>query len=234
MLAAPARNGEKTPAPRARAGRGGWASRWRDRERATGLFGAAAALLLLSLLWPYWTIHLYAPQYPQGLAVSVYLTHAGGDVAEVDELNHYIGMAPLAEAAPVERAAGVFAAAVAALALLVVRFSGRRVPLVLAAPTILFPLIFTADLSYWLARYGHSLSPAAPIHMDAFTPVLLGQGMIAQFRTAAALGPGFYLAAAAAVLAIWATVLRLRTCRACVLRDRCSIVCLAPRASSAR
>src|SRR5574340_350610 len=116
-----------------------WAVRWRERERATGLFGAAAVLLLLSLVLPYWTIHLYAPQYPQGLVVSVYLTHAGGDVAEVDALNHYIGMARLAEAAPVERWLSVFAITLIALALLIVRYSGRRVPLLLAAPAVLFP-----------------------------------------------------------------------------------------------
>lgn len=205
----------------------GWIGRWRERERATGLFAAAAALLLLSLLWPYWTIHLYAPQYPQGLAVQVYLTRAGGDVAEVDELNHYIGMAPLAEAAPMERALAVYLVAVAALALLAVRFSGRRVPFVLAAPAILLPLIFSADLYYWLARYGHSLSRAAPIHMDPFTPTLLGSGVIAQFRTAAGLDLGFYLAAAAAALALWGAVLRRSTCRSCVLAERCSLVCLA-------
>ena len=58
------------------------------------------ALLLVAYRFPWWSIRLYAPQYPKGLAVEVLLSGARGDVRELDTLNHYIGMASLTTAAP--------------------------------------------------------------------------------------------------------------------------------------
>src|SRR5210317_981713 len=82
------------------------------------LFVAAALLLLVSIFLPYWKMTLLAPQYPGGLHVTAYVNELTGDVAEIDGLNHYIGMRPLNEAAKLERSVSVFA--IGALALLVV------------------------------------------------------------------------------------------------------------------
>ncbi|MES4787742.1 MAG: hypothetical protein C4294_20195, partial [Nitrospiraceae bacterium] len=57
----------------------------------------AAGLLLYSMTLPWWRIVLHAPQYPKGLQIVVYLTWLEGDVAEIDTLNHYIGMKPIDE-----------------------------------------------------------------------------------------------------------------------------------------
>ena len=67
------------------------------------LFVAAAALIVASIFFPYWRMRLNAPQYPQGLFLTVYIDHLEGDISEIDGLNHYIGMASLAEAAHIER-----------------------------------------------------------------------------------------------------------------------------------
>ena len=69
----------------------------------------ARVLLLASLFVPYWQMTLKAPQYPQGLHVRAYLDRLEGDVAEIDSLNHYIGMRPLGEAAQFERETAVAA-----------------------------------------------------------------------------------------------------------------------------
>ena len=66
---------------------------------STVLFIAAAALIVASMFFPYWRMHLNAPQYPQGLYWTVYLDHMEGDIREIDGLNHYIGMAKLHDAA---------------------------------------------------------------------------------------------------------------------------------------
>ncbi len=65
----------------------------------TLIFAAAAILLVVSIPRPWWRLKLNAPQYPQGLFVTAYVNKMAGDVAEIDGLNHYIGMRPLAEAA---------------------------------------------------------------------------------------------------------------------------------------
>lgn len=163
----------------------------------------AAVLLAASLVLPYWQLTLYAPQYPGGLRVFVYLTHVAGDAQEVTTLNHYIGMKPLEEAAPVERAVAVPVVLVfGALAVLsgLLHSPWRWL---LRLPLVLFPLGFFADLAAWLWYYGHSMDPAAPIRLEPFMPAILGRGVIAQFRTAASSHVGFYLALAASLVALY-------------------------------
>jgi hypothetical protein len=165
----------------------------------------AAVLLVVSLFFPYWQMTLYAPQYAGGLRVSVYLTHVTGDTHEINLLNRYIGMKSLDEAARLERAVAVptvllFAAALVLSARL------RRFRMILRLPAITFPIAVPLDIAYWLWLFGHSMDPRAAIRLEPFMPVILGRGEIAQFATWTMLGPGFFLALAAAVLAVYELV----------------------------
>lgn len=176
------------------------------------LFALAALALLVSLALPYWHVTLVAPQYPGGLRVAIYLGPQGlaGDVAEVDGLNHYIGMKKLEEAATLERAIapyGVVALAAAAALAAAVR---RRWTALLALPIVLFPAIFLADLAYWLWYFGHHLDPTAALSsaIKPFTPPVLGTGRIGQFAAIARFGAGLYLAFAAALASAAALALR--------------------------
>ena len=63
----------------------------------------AALVLGASVMFEFWSLTLHARQYPDGLQVTVFTHQVTGDVSEVDGLNHYIGMMPLAEAAKLER-----------------------------------------------------------------------------------------------------------------------------------
>ncbi len=163
----------------------------------------AAGLLVLSLAFPYWQLTLYAPQYPGGLRALVYLTHVAGDAPEISNLNHYIGMKALDEAAPLERALAVpLVLLFGALAVLSGTLGGPWRWL-LRLPLVLFPLGFFLDLSAWLWYYGHSMDPSAPIRLDPFMPVVLGRGVIAQFRTVATFHVGFYLSVLASVVALY-------------------------------
>lgn len=172
---------------------------WREARLAL----VAAVLLVGSLALPYWQLTLYAPQYPGGLRALVYLTHVSGDAQEISNLNHYIGMKPLEEAAPLERALAV--PVVLLFAALAVLSSRQRGPWrwLLRLPLVLFPLGFFADLAAWLWFYGHSMDPAAPIRLEPFMPAVLGRGVIAQFKTVATLHVGFYLAVVASAVALW-------------------------------
>jgi hypothetical protein len=164
----------------------------------------ARIALLASLFMPYWRMTLKAPQYPKGLHVQAYLDRLVGDVAEIDSLNHYIGMRPLGEAAQFERTMAV--AATVALILLVegAMLIHNRWAALLALPAILFPVFFLADLYYWMNRFGHELNPHAPLStsIKPFTPPILGTGKVGQFSTVASAGPGLILAAVAALLVI--------------------------------
>jgi hypothetical protein len=161
-------------------------------------------LLMLSFYLPYWNLHLKAPQYPEGLNVTIYMDHVAGDVSEVNLLNHYIGMPHLDAAAQFERRFAWYGLLAVALGAMLVIPAGRKASKLFYLPPTLFLLGFASDLFYWLYRAGHRLSPDAPVHVKPFTPILLGSGQIGQFHTSAWFGSGFWLAVAATVLLFYA------------------------------
>jgi nitrous oxidase accessory protein len=178
--------------------------------RVACLIGAAA--LLISPGLPYWTMKLAAPQYPRGLALAIYPHKVAGDVAEIDGLNHYIGMRKIDGAATRERSLGVPAILVLAACLAAAAFSRSRWAVLLLIPVVLFPPLFLADLYWWLRDSGLNLDPRAALSssIKPFVPRVLGMGKIAQFRTEASLGLGYYLSLYAAASALWLGCRRLR------------------------
>ena len=168
----------------------------------TALFLLAALLLLVSIFLPYWEMTLFAPQYPKGLTVQAFLNDIQGDVGEIDGLNHYIGMRPLAEAASFEKSISIIGVVVLALLVLAAVFVHSRWAALLALPALLFPAIFLLDLQYWLANFGTNLDPTAALSSSVkpFVPKVLGVGMIAQFKTEAGPAAGLWLAIAASLL----------------------------------
>lgn len=197
----------QTAAPtRSAAARG--ATRYGLQERVhqfrLPLLIASGVLLVLSLLVPYWTITLHAPQYPGGLTVDVYAYKMTGDVFEVDGLNHYIGMMKLEDAAKIERAIARFAIPVVALLAVASHWVRGRLRWLPVLPTLLYPVVFVADLFAWLYYAGHSLDPNAALSssIHEFTPRLLGRGTIGQFSTQASFTLGFYLALLAALIVL--------------------------------
>ena len=160
------------------------------------LLGAAAVLLLVSMFLPYWKMTLHAPQYPSGLSVEVFVNRMTGDVAEIDGLNHYIGMRPLAEAAQLERAVSMVAVAFLVLLVLAAVYVHSPWAALLALPAILWPFIFIADMYYWMRHFGLNLDPTAPLSssIKPFVPPILGSGMVGQFETVATFQIGLWLA----------------------------------------
>jgi copper chaperone NosL len=166
------------------------------------LLALAAFCLLVSIFVPYWRMTLLAPQYPGGLQVQVYVNRMTGDVREIDGLNHYIGMRPLGEAAQLERTLSIIAIAVVALLVVAAIFIHSRWAALLALPALLFPALFLGDLAFWLRNFGQNLDPRAPLSsaIKPFVPPVLGEGVVGQFRTVAAVDRGFYLAVLASCL----------------------------------
>ena len=168
----------------------------------TLLLGTAGFLLVVSIFLPYWRMVLNAPQYPGGLEVKSYINRIEGDVAEIDGLNHYIGMRPLAEAAQLEQSLSVAALTVIALLLVGAIFIHTKWAALASLPAVLFPAVFLGDMYYWLHNFGTNLDPKAPLSssIKPFVPPVLGRGYVGQFSTDAYPGPGLILAAVASVL----------------------------------
>jgi len=174
----------------------------------TILFAVAAGLLVVSILLPYWHLHLKAPQFPDGLDIHAYVNRLEGDVVELEGLNHYVGLDSFEDGAVFERSVAVAAiAGLAGLLAAAVAIHSRWV-VVFTAPAALFPIIFIVDLQWWLWHYGHNLDTAAPFAkaVGEFTPPIFGPAEIAQFDTMALPGLGLILAFVAAVATVYGLV----------------------------
>ncbi|MFH0945251.1 MAG: cytochrome C [Planctomycetota bacterium] len=170
----------------------------------TLLMGLAGLLLLISVVMPYWHMTLHAPQYPKGLTVDAYVDRLEGDVREIDGLNHYIGMRPLGEAAQLERELSIIAIATLALLLAATVFIHSKWAALAALPAVFYPVIFLGDLYFWMNNFGQNLDPTAALSnsIKPFTPPVLGEGYVGQFRTVAVPGSGLILAAIATLLVV--------------------------------
>ena len=156
--------------------------------------GTGRLLLLLSIVallaggaLPLWRISLVAPQYAEGLTLDMYAYQIvagnnGQDLAEINTLNHYIGMKPIAQADFLEMRVLPFAIGVFALLALRAAVIGRIVTVVdLAVLFLYFGMFSLGSFVYRLYTYGHHLDPQAPMKITPFMPVVVGSQQIANF-----------------------------------------------------
>jgi hypothetical protein len=167
----------------------------------SALLMLAALLIMISIFVPYWSMTMFAPQYPDGLTVDVYINQLAGDVREIDSLNHYLGMPPLDEGGRLERTISIYAVAAMGLLLLASVFIHNQWAGILAIPILAYPLVFLADLWWILYQYGHSIDPNSPLGgaIEPFTPPLFGRGTVGQFATTARPEIGLLLVVAAVI-----------------------------------
>jgi copper chaperone NosL len=173
-----------------------------------GLLVIAALLLLPVYLMPLWKLTMFAPQYPDGLRLSIYSYkleggNRGQDIKEINVLNHYIGMRDLAAVDFTEFKWIPFV--VGALGLLFLRCAliGNISALVdVFVLYIYFGLFSLWSFGYKLYSYGHTLAPTAAVKVAPFMPPLFGHKKLANFEVYSYPGVGSYaLAGAALVLA---------------------------------
>lgn len=202
-------------------------ARFGELRRALPL--VASALLVVALLVPMWRITLTAPQYPgQALLIELYAyPRIGGDFAEVQALNSYVGFyypdpvfvepnyavhdraidTPEWLLGPIVFVGLALTGAFVALAPTV-----GKLKLGLTAQLVGTAGVFAATfafIQYRLYQAGHSLDPDAPLRgVDAFTPPLLGGYEVANISGFAWFGPGGYLTVIALVLLVVAFLLR--------------------------
>lgn len=172
----------------------------------------AAFLVAGSLYFPLWQLHLEAPQYEEGLEMTIYAYkleggNDGQDLKEINMLNHYIGMKTISHADFTEMQVIPFMMGLFILLSLraaVFGYMGAVVDLFVLASY--FGVFSIGSFYYRLYTYGHNLDPTAPMNVEPFTPIMLGTQQIANFTQSSYPQAGVYLLCGFMVLmllAIW-------------------------------
>ncbi len=185
-----------------------------------GLLVVATLFLLPVYLTPLWRLTMFAPQYPDGLRLSIYSYrlvggNEGQDIKEINVLNHYIGMRDLAAADFNEFKWIPFV--VGALGLLFLRCAalGNLATIVdLLVLYIYFGLFSLWSFGYKLYQYGHNLAPTAAVKVPPFMPPLFGHKKLANFEVYSYPGIGSYALLVAILVVAGAVFLAWREARA--------------------
>jgi nitrous oxidase accessory protein len=177
----------------------------RASDRAAILTIVAVAILALVLAWmlPWWIMKARAPQYGQRiLVIDVGPRDVNGDVREIDNLGHYVGIPPMGGLAHLERTLAPLGLTGALLGILLAPWLRRRWMRLLAVlPALLMPIILLVDLKFWMTKAVNDRDPEAALTLtNRINPKLFGDYDVGQFKVATELGGGFYLAAIAGLL----------------------------------
>ncbi len=154
------------------------------KKTSQALLLLAAIMLVGSLFVPIWRIELEAPQYPEGLALLIYANKLGGDVAIINGLNHYIGMATLHTENFIEFTLLTYIISAFALFAVIAAFIGKKVWVnVLFISFLIFGIISMVDFYRWNYNYGHNLNPDAAIKVPgmSYQPPLIGYKQLLNF-----------------------------------------------------
>jgi hypothetical protein len=159
--------------------------------RSRLLLLAAAVVIAASFFFPLWKMHLVAPQYSDGLELYIYSYkiqgggYNGQHLAEINNLNHYIGMKPIEQADFTEMELMPFVFGIIILLILRSIVFGEMANAVdLFALYCYFGVFSIGAFWYRLYTYGHNLDAHAAVHIKPFTPMLIGVKQIANFREA--------------------------------------------------
>jgi len=164
---------------------------------------------------PVWEARLHAPQYPDGLRLTAYADRVEGDLREINQLNHYVGMETFDIADVPEKAAWIPVIGLTLLGVVMGSALPRRMLVARLARFGLWmaPAGALADVQFRLYQFGHSVDPAAAISLEPFTPLVIGPTKVLNFTTWGYPGSAVLLIAAAAALVSFGPGLVARTAR---------------------
>ena len=146
---------------------------------------ALSALLMISAYFvPLWQILMWAPQYPEGLGMQIWINDITGDVKIISALNHYIGMRHIEVSMFPEFQYMIYIVGLLIAVGLIAALVNRRYMLVLFAALILIcGIAALVDFYLWGYDYGHNLDPTAAIVVPgmAYQPPLIGTKQLLNF-----------------------------------------------------
>lgn len=146
---------------------------------------AVSALLLVSAYFvPLWQILMWAPQYPEGLEMKIWIDNITGDVKIISALNHYIGMRHIEVSMFPEFGYMIYIVGfVIAFGLVTAALNRRSVLWAYAILLVICGVAALVDFYLWGYDYGHNLDPNAAIVVPgmAYQPPVIGTKKLLNF-----------------------------------------------------
>jgi copper chaperone NosL len=146
---------------------------------------AVTALLMVSAYYvPLWQILMWAPQYPEGLDMKIWINTISGDVKIISALNHYIGMKHIeVEMFPEFQYMIYIVGFLIGFGLLTAIVNKRFMLVAFASMIIAAGIGALVDFYMWGYDYGHNLDPTAPIIVPgmSYQPPLIGTKQLLNF-----------------------------------------------------
>lgn len=171
---------------------------------------AVSALLLISAYFvPLWQILMWAPQYPEGLGMKIWINNITGDVKIISALNHYIGMRHIEVSMFPEFQYMIYIVGfVIAFGLLAAFINTRFMGISYAILLIACGIAALIDFYLWGYDYGHNLDPNAAIIVPgmAYQPPVIGTKQLLNFTAFSGPDIGGWIFMVSGVLAIGAVV----------------------------
>ena len=181
------------------------------------LVGAAALLMIAVYFVPFWEILMWAPQYPEGLAMQIWVNKLSGDVEIINGLNHYIGMKHIkVEMFPEFKIMPQLLGGLIGLGVLVA-VVGRMLELwIFCAAIVAAGAAGLYDFYLWGYDYGHNLDPNAAIKVPgmSYQPPLIGSKTLLNFLAYSGPDTGGWIMLTSGLLSIGVLVYELRKNRA--------------------
>ncbi len=174
------------------------------------LVAFASGALVAVFFLPVWRIDLFAPQYPEGLSMYIWINTITGDVDIINGLNHYIGMKHITvDMFPEFRFLPFVVGFFMLLGMAVAITGSRRFLFYYIALTVIGGMLAMYDFYKWGYEYGHNLDPTAPIQVPglSYQPPLFGHKRLLNFDAYSFPDVGGWVVIAAGLLAfgVWFT-----------------------------
>jgi copper chaperone NosL len=172
------------------------------------IIAVSSLTIIITYFYPVWRIDLFAPQYPEGLVMKIWLDNLTGDVAIINGLNHYIGMKKISvEMFPEFVYLKYVVVLYIAYGLLIAFTGSRKILFSYLIVSAIGGLLAIYDFYQWGYDYGHNLSPEAPIKVPGmgYQPPLLGHKKLLNFDAYSLPDVGGYVVIAVVVIAglVW-------------------------------
>jgi copper chaperone NosL len=170
---------------------------------------ALASLSLIAVFFvPIWQITLFAPQYPEGLIMKIWLNNITGDIDIINGLNHYIGMRKISVAMfPEFEFLGYIVGFYILLGLVIAAIGNRKVLFWYIVFTMFGGAFAMYDYYRWGYEYGHNLDDTAPIKVPGLTyqPPMLGHKRLLNFDAYSYpdIGGWIIIIAASLIILVW-------------------------------